>query len=114
MATVQRLWWVGLTGVLGLYYFAVGVTVGGVTGIVAILGAVLIGSALALRTNSKRAAVGLLLIGTLPLTILTWWSLIAPILAVLALICGSLAISAGGTTSGLHGVARNRRRAEGT
>jgi len=96
MATIQRLWWVGLTGVLGLFYLAIGVTVGGATGIVAILGAVLVIAALALRTNSKRAAVALLMIGTLPLGIFTWWSLITPVVAMLALICGGLAI---GTSS---------------
>ena len=93
MATIQRLWWVGLTGVVGLYYLAIGVNVGGVTGIVAILGAVLVIAALALRTSSKWAALALLVIGTLPLSIVTWWSLITPVVAVLALICGSLAIS---------------------
>jgi hypothetical protein len=92
MATIQRQWWVGLTGVLGLYYLAIGVTVGGVTGIVAILGAVLVIAALALKTHSKRAAVALLVIGTLPLSILTWWSLITPIVAMLALLCGGVAI----------------------
>lgn len=94
MATVQRQWWVGLTGVLGLFYLAIGVTVGGAIGIVAILGAVLVVAALALRTNSMQAAIALLVIGTLPLSILTWWSLITPIVAVLALLCGGLAIGA--------------------
>ena len=110
MATVQRLWWVGLTGVLGLYYLVIGAMVGGVTGIVAILGAVLIGSALALRTRSMPAARVLLVMGALPLGILTWWSLVTPIMAVLALLCGGLAIGTGGKSSGsrLHRFARTR------
>ena len=110
MATIQRLWWVGLTGVVGLYYLVIGAMVGGVTGIVAILGALLIGSALALRTRSMPAASVLLVMGALPLGILTWWSLVTPIMAVLALLCGGLAIGTEGKSSGprLHRFARTR------
>jgi hypothetical protein len=101
IATIQRQWWVGLTSVLGIYYLVIGVTAGGAIAIVAILGAMLMVSALALRTHSSLAASVLLVIGALPLGILTWWSLITPILAVLALICGGLAIGTGGKASGL-------------
>ena len=92
MAIVERQWWVGLTGVLGLYYLAIGVATGGATGRVAVLGAMLIGSALAMRTHSRPAASALLVIGALPLAILTWWSLVTPVVAMLTLMCGSLAV----------------------
>jgi hypothetical protein len=101
MANMQRLWWVGLTGVLGVYYLAIGVTAGGATALVAVPGAVFLGVALVVRTRSRLAAVTLLVIGALPLAILTWWSLVTPIVAVLALICGGLAIVTANRTTSL-------------
>lgn len=107
-ANVQPFWWVGLTVILALYYAATGVLTGRSIAIVAILGAVLIGSALALRMRSKLAASALLVLGALPLGILTWWSLVTPILATLTIICGVLAIRTAGKTSDprLHDFAR--------
>lgn len=94
MANMQRSWWVRLTAVLCLYYVIIGVQAGGSTAVVAILGVVCMGAALVMRARSRPAASCLLAIGALPLGIVLWWSLITPIIAVLALICGGLAISA--------------------
>jgi hypothetical protein len=93
IATVQRHWWSGLTAILAIYYLAVGVGIGGTTGIAAIVGAILIGSGLWVRSRSRILAAALLILGALPLAALTWWSAIAPVLAVLALICGGVAIT---------------------
>jgi hypothetical protein len=92
LGTVQRLWWMGLTLVLAICYFVIGITAGGAIAMAAILGAVLIASTLAIWSRSKPAAAALLVVGALPLGLLTWWSVITPILVVLALVCGGLAI----------------------
>jgi hypothetical protein len=112
MATIQRLWWVGLTGVLCIYYLAIGVTAGGSIAVAAVLGAVVMGSALALRSRSRPAANALLVLSALPLGILTWWSLVTPIVATLTLICGGLAIRTAGKNSDLrlHDFTRTRGR----
>jgi hypothetical protein len=95
IATIQRNWWVGLTAILAIYYLAIGVTVGRTTGVAAILGAILIGSRLGIGTRSGWMAAALLVVGSLPLAVLTWWSAITPSLAALALICGGVAIATG-------------------
>lgn len=67
--------WVGLASE-GL------VTAIGLTGCVAVIGSLVV------APRSRAVALVLLLLGTLPLAVLTWWSIITPVLAVLALLLG--------------------------
>lgn len=102
MIAVHRNWWVGLTAILAIYYLAVGVAIGGTTGVVALVGALLIGSSLGIRTRSRLLAAGLLVVGALALGALTWWSAVTPVLAALVLICGGVAITTAPRTTSVE------------
>lgn len=56
--------------------------------VVALVGAVLVVSTIAATRWSRAAAIGLLLIGTVPLAVLTWWSVAAPVLAAVTIAVG--------------------------
>jgi hypothetical protein len=92
-AALKRHCWSGLTIILAAFYLTLGVAIGGRTGVVAIEGMILIGSSVAARTRSTALAGTLLVVGSLPLAALTWWSAVTPVLAALVLICGGIAIS---------------------
>jgi hypothetical protein len=53
-----------------------------------LLGGVLILAAIAAEARSRQLAWLLLLAGTLPVAVATWWSVVAPLLAVLAPLFG--------------------------
>ena len=97
IGTIERAWWPGLTALVAICYGIIGLEVGSAVGVAGILGAVLIAAALAMRIRSRPLAGLLLCVGAVPFAILTWWSLITPLLAVLALLCGGVAIAGIGT-----------------
>jgi hypothetical protein len=90
IATVKQHWWRGSTILLALSYLALGVAIDGGTGAAAIVGVIVMGSSLAVMTRSRVKAVALLVVGSLPVAAMTWWSAITP---VLVLICGCIAIA---------------------
>ena len=58
-----------------------------------------------LRIDLFTAAITLLLIGALPLAISTWWSIATPVLAILAVVLGWMAIrtvASGPSLPGVH------------
>lgn len=105
IGTIERAWWPGLTALVAIYYGIIGLEVGAAVGVVGVLGAALIAASPCLRSRSWPMASVLLCVGAIPFAILTWWSVITPLLAVLALVCGGVAIA------GTGAVARHPRAA---
>jgi len=93
IGTIERAWWPGLAALVAICYGIIGLEVGTAVGVTGVLGAVLIVTALGLRSRSRPLAGALLCVGALPFALLTWWSVITPLLAILALICGGVAIA---------------------
>jgi hypothetical protein len=85
---IQQTWRTGLVVVVAALYAWVGVSVHGPDQLLGLLGALLIIAALAVAPRSPPIATGLLLLGTLPLAVMTWWSVVTPLLAVLCLLLG--------------------------
>jgi len=82
----MRTWRIGLVVVIAVLYAWIGFSAHGLDRVLGLVGAVLIVGAVAAVGRSRPAAVTLLLLGTLPLAVTTWWSLATPLLAVLALV----------------------------
>jgi hypothetical protein len=101
---VRRNWLIGLTAVIALLYLYVGIGAHGLTRLLALLGGVLILAAIVAAARSRPLARLLLLAGALPVAVATWWSLVTPFLAVLALLFGWMVIRSPpkwwGTTKG--------------
>jgi chromate transport protein ChrA len=85
---IRRNWLIGLTAITALLYIYVGIGGHGLTRLLALAGGVLILAAVAAR--SRPLAWLLLLAGALPVAVATWWSIVTPLLAVLALLFGWL------------------------
>jgi hypothetical protein len=85
---IRRNWLIGLTAITALLYIYVGIGAHGLTRLLALAGGVLILAAAAAR--SRPLAWLLLLAGALPVAVATWWSIVTPLLAVLALLFGWL------------------------
>jgi len=86
-------WLTGLTALLGGYYlFLGGDALPKATGVLGILGALAIWAALIATHRSHRLKLTLLVAGTLPFAIATWWSVVTPLIAVLLLSVGPPAI----------------------
>lgn len=89
---VRRNWLIALTAVTALLYLYVGVGAHGLTRLLAVLGGVLILAAIVAAARSRPLAWLLLLAGALPVAVATWWSIVTPLLAVLALLFGWMVI----------------------
>jgi hypothetical protein len=76
-----------LVGVLGVYYIALGATALGRTGLAAIVGGVVV-VAIAFVSHRVRAtfALATLVASVAPFALLTWWSVVTPTIAVLAVL----------------------------
>jgi len=85
---MRRNWLAVLTAVTALLYLYVGVGAHGLTRLLAFLGGLLILAAIAAAARSRPLAWLLLLAGALPVAVATWWSVVTPLLAVLALLFG--------------------------
>ncbi len=83
---------VGMVALCGVYYVFLGATALGVAGALGVLGGLLIWAAMAATTHSHAAALALLTLGTLPFAVATWWSVLTPLVALLALVTGALAV----------------------
>jgi len=81
-------WPIILTVVVALLYVWVGLASHGIDRVAGPLGASAILASLAVGGRSRAAAIVLLIVGAVPLAILTWWSVATPILAVLGLLLG--------------------------
>lgn len=90
----ERRWFTGLTAILAGLYAWVAMAGQDLDRVLGLTGAVLILISLAAAWKSQAAAVVLLVAGTLPLAIVTWWSLVTPLIAVLAIVLGWTAMFA--------------------
>lgn len=73
---------------LALLYAWIGFSAQGPERIAALGGAVLVVSTIAATRWSRAAAIGMLLVGALPLAVLTWWSVATPVLAAVTVAVG--------------------------
>ncbi len=96
MDAVKRSWMAVLTAVLAVLYGYIGISSGGVGMAAGLIGAALILLALPDLGLPRWVRESMLVVGALPLAALTWWSLVTPILAVLAIVIGSVAVRGGG------------------
>jgi hypothetical protein len=104
VAAMGRSWTTILTGILGLLYLALGLTAHGLAGIAGIAGGLATLGLLALGGHgrdrgrgrgrlSHRPALVLLAVAVAPFALLTWWSLVTPLLALLILVLGAFALA---------------------
>jgi hypothetical protein len=84
----QHRWRIGLVSLCGAYYIFLGATALGAAGVLGIIGGLLIWGAMALASRSHRVALVLLIVGALPFAVATWWSVITPLIAAVALALG--------------------------
>lgn len=92
-AVSRHHWLSGLTALLGGYYlFLGGDALPKAAGVLGILGALAIWTALLDTRRSHRTRLILLVVGALPFAIATWWSVVAPLIALLVLTIGPRAI----------------------
>jgi hypothetical protein len=93
MNSKMRTWWArGLTATLAALYGWIGLASHGLDRTFALAGAALILTALILARTSRPAAAILLAVGALPLAVAAWWSIVAPLSGLLALLLGWTAI----------------------
>lgn len=74
-----------LLAAIGLLYGWVGIASTGIASVLALTGGAAIIAA-AVLAGRRLLAAGLLLVGVLPLAIVTWWSIATPLLACVALL----------------------------
>jgi hypothetical protein len=92
--TFRRSWLTGLTVVLAVLDLWVGVAGHGLDRVLGLTGGLLILAALVVARTSRPAAQVLLLAGALPLAVAAWWSIVAPVVGLLALLLGWPAVRA--------------------
>lgn len=88
-ATIAHNWLAALTTILAAFYVFLGATALGVAGLLGILGGIAVLAVLASSARlPRRLAPALLLAAALPFAVLTWWSVVTPLLAVLIVAVG--------------------------
>jgi hypothetical protein len=90
--TLRHNWAAALTAVIALLYLWIGLAAHGPDRALGIAGATLMLASLAVAPRSRLAAMVLLAAGALPLAAATWWSVVTPLLMLLALLLGALAL----------------------
>ena len=90
--TLRRTWPSVLVAVLALLYIWIGIAAHGWDRILGLGGGVVILAAIVAARQAMPGAYALLVIGALPLAILTWWSIATPVLAILVLLLGWIAM----------------------
>ena len=92
-AVDEHRWRIGLTALLGGYYVFLGAdALPKAPGLVGIFSGLAVWLALWVAPHAHRLAVGLLVVGALAFAIVTWWSVITPIIAILLLTIGHRAL----------------------
>ncbi len=90
--TLRRTWPGVLLAVLALLYVWIGIAAHGWDRILGLGGGAFILAVIVAARRSMAGAYALLAIGALPLAIVTWWSIVTPVLAILALVLGWIAV----------------------
>jgi hypothetical protein len=94
--TVRRTWPAIGVAVLALFYLWIGAAAHGWDRVLGLAGGILIlvavAVAVAVARRSVSAAYTLLVLGALPLAIVTWWSIATPVLAIVVLLLGWIAV----------------------
>ena len=90
--TLRRTWPVVLVTIVALLYLWVGTAAHGWDRVWGLAGGLAILAAVAVGRRYLAAAVAVLVLGALPLAVITWWSIATPVLAILALVLGWMAI----------------------
>jgi len=90
--TLRRTWPSVLVVLLALLYVWIGVAAHGWDRTLGLGGGVVILAAIAAARQAVPGAYALLVIGALPLAIVTWWSITTPVLAILILPLGWTAV----------------------
>ncbi|MBJ7455904.1 MAG: hypothetical protein JHC74_07585 [Thermoleophilia bacterium] len=91
--SIARHWLTGLTVVLGVYYVFLGAVALGPAGALGIVGGLLMVIAVLVAARGRTVlGATMLVVGAVPFALLTWWSVVTPLIAVLALVIGGLAV----------------------
>jgi len=90
--TARRTWPAIGVAVLALCYLWIGADAHGWDRALGLAGGVLVIAAVAVARRSGPAAYALLVLGALPLAIVTWWSIATPVLAIVVLLLGWIAV----------------------
>jgi hypothetical protein len=91
--TISRHWLAALTVVLGAFYIFLGATALGIAGVLGIGGGITILVIVALSSRIPTRVASLALVAAaLPFALLTWWSIVTPLLAILVMATGSFAL----------------------
>ena len=91
--TISRHWLAALTVVLGVFYIFLGATALGVAGMLGIGGGITILAIVALSSRIPTRVASLVLVAAaLPFAVLTWWSIVTPLLAILVVAIGLFAL----------------------
>jgi hypothetical protein len=90
---INRHWLAALTVVLGAFYIFLGATALGVAGVLGMVGGSMILAVVALSWRiTARFASLVLVTAALPFAVLTWWSIVTPLLATLVTAIGWFAV----------------------
>ena len=89
---LRRTWPAALTAIVALLYAWIGLAAHGWDRVLGIADGLVILAALVAAQRSMFVALVLLVAGVPPLAVTTWWSIITPMLAILALLLGWFAI----------------------
>jgi membrane-bound ClpP family serine protease len=93
LETISHHWLAALTVVLGAFYIFLGATALGVAGMLGIGGGITILAIVALSSRMPTRVASLVLVAAaLPFAVLTWWSIVTPLLAILVVVIGSFAL----------------------
>jgi hypothetical protein len=99
--TICRNWLAALTVVLGAFYLFLGATALGVAGMLGIVGGSMILAVVTLTSRiPARFASPVLVAAALPFAVLTWWSIVTPVLAILAVAIGWSALRRSARSAG--------------
>ena len=93
-AAAARSWTTILVVPLGCLYVFLGATALGLPGLLGIVGGILVLAAAAGHGRTpRRCRTPFLFVAVAPFAVLTWWSVVTPLIALLAIAIGSPAIS---------------------
>jgi hypothetical protein len=94
--TISRWWLAALTVVLGAFFIFLGVTALGVPGVLGIVGGVTILTVVATSSRVPSGVASFILVAAaLPFAVVTWWSIVTPLLAIATIAIGWRALRGG-------------------